>query len=258
MSRAQLVDERLDEETTEQLESQEAEQAEEVAQEDDLPEKYQGKSLKDIVQMHQEAEKLLGKQSSEVGDLRKVVDEYIQTQLANQAPVKQEEDEPVDFFSEPDKAIDKKIENHPMVREAQQQALDYRRQTAMSTLQSKHPDMQEVLNNPEFAKWIEGSKVRTRLFVEADKNYDYDAADELFTLWKERSNVAKQTVAVEQKARKQQLKAANTGNMQGTGQKARKKIYRRTDVIRLMKEDPERYMANADEFLQAYAEGRVR
>jgi len=29
--------------------------------EDDIPEKYRGKELKDIVQMHQEAEKLLGR-----------------------------------------------------------------------------------------------------------------------------------------------------------------------------------------------------
>ena len=30
--------------------------------------------------MHQEAEKLLGRQSSEVGELRKVVDDYISSQ----------------------------------------------------------------------------------------------------------------------------------------------------------------------------------
>ena len=48
---------------------------------DDIPEKYQGKSTAEIVRMHQEAEKLLGKQSGEVGELRSVVDSYIQTQL---------------------------------------------------------------------------------------------------------------------------------------------------------------------------------
>ena len=46
-----------------------------------VPDKYNGKSLEDVVRMHQEAEKLLGRQSSEVGDLRKVVDSYINTQL---------------------------------------------------------------------------------------------------------------------------------------------------------------------------------
>ena len=50
--------------------------------EEELPDKYKGKSTAEIVRMHQEAEKLLGRQSSEVGELRKVVDDYIQTQLS--------------------------------------------------------------------------------------------------------------------------------------------------------------------------------
>jgi len=50
-------------------------------QEPEIPDKYKGKSAEELVQMHQEAEKLLGRQSSEVGELRKVVDTYIQTQL---------------------------------------------------------------------------------------------------------------------------------------------------------------------------------
>ena len=39
--------------------------------------------------MHQEAEKLLGRQSSEVGELRKVVDDYIANQTPTQAPQQQ-------------------------------------------------------------------------------------------------------------------------------------------------------------------------
>jgi hypothetical protein len=38
-------------------------------QEPDIPDKYKGKSAEELVQMHQEAEKLLGRQSSEVGEL---------------------------------------------------------------------------------------------------------------------------------------------------------------------------------------------
>ena len=64
--------------------------------EDEIPDKYRGKSVAEIVRMHQEAEKLLGRQSSEVGELRKVVDSYIQTQLSNEAP----ETEEIDFFDD--------------------------------------------------------------------------------------------------------------------------------------------------------------
>ena len=267
MARATLVDEREevlnDDEVVGSLDTEDTSEVQEVAQEEqpqeDIPEKYRGKSMEEIVKMHQEAEKLLGKQSSEVGQLRGVVDEYIQAQLSNQqAPVQQQEEDDVDFFVDPEKAVARAIENHPKIKEAEAYTAQNKRQTALSQLQSKHPEMQEILNDNGFAEWVKGSKIRTQLFVQADQAYDYDAADELFSLWKERSGVAKQTVEVEKQARKQQLKSANTGNARGTGEGSRKKVYRRADIIKLMKTDPERYSALSEEIFQAYAEGRVK
>ena len=265
MSRAQLIDERSEEEVNDSnvdtLDTEDTlESPEEVAQEEpSVPEKYQNKSLQEVVQMHQEAEKLLGKQSSEVGELRSVVDDYIQTQLAQQqAPVQQQEEDDTDFFVDPKTAVSRAIENHPSIREANQVTQNYKKQTALAQLQSKHPDMNNIVQDAKFAEWIKGSKIRTQLFVQADQQYDYDAADELFSLWKERAAVAEQTVAVEKQARKQQVKSASTGNARGTGQTQRKKQYRRADIIKLMKTDPDRYAALSEEIFQAYAEGRVK
>ena len=264
MGRAQLVDERSEEEVNDNVDTLETPEdtiespEEEVAQEV-LPEKYQNKSLQEVVQMHQEAEKLLGKQSSEVGELRSVVDDYIQAQLAQQqAPVQQQEEDDTDFFVDPQAAVSRAIENHPSIREANQVTQNYKKQTALSQLQSKHPDMNDIVQDAKFAEWIKASKIRTQLFVQADQQYDYDAADELFSLWKERASVAQQTVAVEKQARKQQVKSASTGNARGTGQTQRKKQYRRADIIKLMKTDPDRYAALSEEIFQAYAEGRVK
>jgi hypothetical protein len=264
MSRAQLIDERPEEDNneTDAVEQQETFESheEEVAQPvSNIPEKYQGKSLEEVVQMHQEAEKLMGKQSSEVGELRRVVDDYIQAQLSHQqAPVQQQEEDDIDFFTDPKSAVSRAIENHPKIREAEQYTQHYKKQSALAQLQSKHPDMQSILQDNKFAEWIKGSKVRTQLFVQADQQYDYDAADELFSLWKERAQVAQQTANVEKQARKQQVKSASTGNARGTGEGTRKKVYRRADIIKLMKTDPERYQSLSNEIFQAYAEGRVK
>jgi len=263
MSRATILDPRPEEENADQIEQNEVNeiQQEEVEQpqEPSLPEKYQGKSLEEVVQMHQEAEKLLGRQSSEVGELRKVVDDYIATQTPS-APQQQhvEPEDDIDYFTDPQAAVNRAIENHPKIREAQQYTEQYKKQSSLATLQAKHPDMQTILSDPKFAEWIKASKIRTQLFVAADQQYDADAADELFSLWKERKTVAQQTAQVEKQARKQTLKAANTGNARGTGEGSRKKVYRRSDIIKLMKTDPERYQALSDEILQAYAEGRVK
>ena len=263
MSRATILDPRPEEENADQIEQNEVNeiQQEEVEQpqEPSLPEKYHGKSLEEVVQMHQEAEKLLGRQSSEVGELRKVVDDYIATQTPS-APQQQhvEPEDDIDYFTDPQAAVNRAIENHPKIREAQQYTEQYKKQSSLATLQAKHPDMQTILSDPKFAEWIKASKIRTQLFVAADQQYDADSADELFTLWKERKTVAQQTAQVEKQARKQTLKAANTGNARGTGEGSRKKVYRRSDIIKLMKTDPERYQALSDEILQAYAEGRVK
>jgi hypothetical protein len=265
MSRAQLLDERPEEEPTETTEelttdTVETPQEEEQPQEPEVPEKYRGKSVEDLVQMHQELEKFSGKQSTEVGELRKVVDDYIQTQLSNQqAPQQQQqEDDDVDFFVDPQSAVNRAIDNHPKIREAEAYTQQAKQQATLSQLKSKHPDMESILQDASFAEWIKGSKVRTQLFVQADQGYDYDAADELFSLWKERASVAQQTANVEKQARKNTLKSASTGNARGTAEASRKKVYRRADIIKLMRTDPERYQSLSDELLKAYAEGRVR
>jgi hypothetical protein len=261
-----IVDPQPEEENVDEIETNEVneiQQEEEVEQpqveESSLPDKYQGKSLEDIVKMHQEAEKLLGRQSSEVGELRKVVDDYIssQTQSAPQ-PQNVEPEDDIDYFTDPQAAVNRAIENHPKIREAEEYSSNYKKQSALAELNNKHPDMQEILGDPKFAEWIKASKIRTQLFVAADQQYDADSADELFSLWKERKQVVKQTANVEKQERKQQLKSANTGNARGSAEGTRKKVYRRADIIKLMRTDPERYQSLSEEILTAYAEGRVK
>jgi hypothetical protein len=263
MSRAQIVDPQPEEDNVDTIENEveeiQHEKVEQPQEEPTVPEKYQGKSLEEVVQMHQEAEKLLGRQSSEVGELRKVVDDYISSQTQQQAPQQYvEPEDDIDYFTDPQGAVNKAIENHPKIKEAEQYSAQYKQQAALATLNNKHPDMQEILADPKFAEWIKASKIRTQLFVAADQQYDADSADELFSLWKERKTVVQQTANVEKQERKQQLKAANTGNARGSAEGSRKKVYRRADIIKLMRTDPERYQSLSEEILQAYAEGRVK
>ncbi len=128
MSRATIIDERPDVEESDVSQAQQQELLEvpetEQPQEPDIPEKYRGKSVQELVQMNQELEKFSGKQSTEVGELRKVVDEHIQTQLAiQQAPEQQQqqdEDDDVDFFVDPKTAVSRAIDNHPKIKEAEE------------------------------------------------------------------------------------------------------------------------------------------
>lgn len=226
--------------------------------EDDIPEKYKNKSVKDIVRMHQEAERAIGKQGSEVGELRRIVDDFVKAQTVSKQQQAPEVEEEVDFFTDPDKAIARAIEKHPKVRQAEQLSAQMKKAEALANLKSAHPDFTEVVNDGSFAEWVNKSKVRQELFSRADRSYDFDAANELLSTWKERSQVVNQTKAVEQVQRKQAVKSASTGATKGSGETASKKTYRRADIIELMRTNPDRYQQLSDEIMQAYAEGRVK
>jgi hypothetical protein len=261
MSRATLIDERQEEEleATDQLDTQdtvETPQEEEQPQAPELPEKYQGKSVEDLVQMHQELEKFSGKQSTEVGELH--IQTQLSTQQAPQQQQQQDDEDDVDFFVDPKSAVQRAIDNHPKIKEAQEYTALAKKQSTLAQLQQQHPEMEAILQDTKFAEWIKGSKVRTQLFVQADQQYDYDAANELFSLWKERNQVVEQTAQAEKAARKSAVKSASTGNARGTSEGSRKKVYRRADIIKLMRTDPDRYQSLSDELLKAYSEGRVR
>lgn len=245
------------EEEQSSIEEQPAEPEEIQEAEDEVPEKYQGKDIKDVVRMHQEAEKLLGKQSSEVGELRKIVDDFVKTQLeAKNSP--QETVEDFDIFDDPDKYIENKLANHPKIKEAEELSRQMKQAEIYNKLQSNHPDFKDIIQDDKFGEWVAKSKVRTELYQRADQKFDYDSADELLSLWKERRSLVKETAEMQETDRKRQLKSASTGNAKGSGESPSRKIYRRADIIKLMQTDPKRYQALSDEIMAAYSEGRVK
>jgi len=252
-----LDEEKIEDSKLEQPES-EPQVKEETKPEDDLPEKYKGKSVKDIVAMHQEAEKLIGKQGSEVGDLRKIVDDFIKTQTATSSKTTQQETEVTseDFYTDPDKAVKKAIDNHPSIKEAKEASLSMKRNETLTRINSEFPNVQEIVQDPAFAEWIKSSRVRTELFTKAETEFDYDSAKELLSNWTDRQNISKKVAETSKVDREQQLKAADVGSS-GNTESVSKKKYRRSDIIKLMQTDPDKYDAMSEEIMAAYREGRV-
>lgn len=248
-----LIDDVLNEEIASPLEEI-VEQPEPV---EELPEKYKGKSAKEIALMHQEAEKLIGKQGSEVGELRKVVDDFIKTQSLKEAKKEPEfEDNSDDYFVDPKQAVKRAIDNHPAVKEAQEASLAMKREQVLNKIGAKHPDFMNTVNDQSFQEWVASSRIRTEMFARAEAQFDFDAADELLSTWQERKGVAKQVAETAKIDRDNQLKAASV-NSQGSSETAAKKKYRRADIIKLMQTDPDRYDAMSSEIMAAYREGRV-
>jgi len=226
-------------------------------QKNELPEKYRDKSLDEIVKMHQEAEKLIGKQAQEVGEVRKLADELIKQNLSSKQQQTKIEEPEVDFFENPQKAVQKTVDSHPDIIAARQAMLEMKRAQIQQKLAQEHPDFGEIAKNEDFANWVKSSPVRIDLFKRADAEFDYDSANELLSTYKElRSVKQKQTSDAGEATRKQNLKAVGV-DVGGSGESS-KRVYRRADLIRLKMQDPARYEALSDEIMTAYSEGRVK
>ena len=230
---------------------------------EELPEKYKGKTAVEIARMHQEAEKLIGRQANEVHEVRSLADQLLKQQLDSNKPIATpiEESLEEDFFVDPNRAVARAVEKHPAVIEAKNTAMELRKNKTAAQLSAKHPDFGTIVQDTGFQDWVKASPVRLNMFAKADAEYDFDSADELLSTYKEIKQIrqtqqTRKTDVVEAKAQDAAMKAA-TVDVGGTGESS-KKVYRRADLIKLRMTDPDRYMALQDEIMSAYAQGRVK
>ena len=257
---AEIISDLVEEEGSpiEDLEVQEdvVQVGEEVVEE--IPEKFKGKSAKDIADSYINLEKEYGRKAQEIGELRKLTDQILAQQIAK--PVQDRQEEPVvddsDFFVDPQKAVERAIANHPKIKQYEAQAVQTQQKATLERFTAKHSDYQDVLKDEEFQQWVTSSPVRQRLFVHANSQYDFDAADELFSQYKERKQLINGVKQQSKDNRDAALKASTVPT--GSNAESSKKTYRRTDLIRLKMTDPNRYESLSDEIMKAYSEGRVK
>ena len=229
---------------------------------EELPEKFQGKSIEDIAKSYSNLEQQYGKQGNELGELRKLADSLIQknlqeSQTQSTADTIEQELSDEDFVLNPVEAVRKVVEESlkPIKENLTQTKVD----NTLQRIQTAHPDVSEIVNDTNFQEWVMATKPRQDMWARAS-NGDFDYADELFTQYK--SLASRKDVEAEnaiQRAKEEDLKAATAisrGASPDVGTKG-KPNYRRAELIRLRMENPKRYDSLSNEIRQAYAEGRV-
>lgn len=229
-----------------------------------IPSKFANKTTEEIIDSYTNLEKELGRKAQEVGELRKLSDSFLQAEVARKnnpqdnTPLETKDNDDTDFFDDPNKAVNKMIENHPKFQQFQQFQAQQAQAGAKAQLEQKHPDFSDVVQDKAFQDWVQDSPIRMQMFQAAD-SYNFDAANELLSNWKDRSMISK-TQEVKQQAetnRKDALKAGSTESRSSSASSAGGKTYRRADLIRLKMEDPNRYESLEDDIFQAYQDGRV-
>ena len=226
--------------------------------EDTPARKYSDKSHEEMVAILEERERHIGQQSNELGNMRQTFEAMARTQSVPAQP----EPEPVeeaDFFVDPQKAVDSRIDNHPALKQAQDMAQKLAYAQGLATLQQRHPDLKEVVGSDEFGQWVKSSPSRLRRYQYADQSGDIDEADDLIATYKQLNKTVATAKAAEKTAQKKAVRAAAVGGPRGNADAASsKRVYRRADIRQLMQTNPQRYEDLQPEIMAAYAEGRVR
>lgn len=234
----------------------------------EVPEKLQGKSAGEIAKMYQELElklgdqgDLIGKQTHELNHLRQTVDAFALRENSTPAQPETKPIEEADFFSDPTNTVNRAIEQHPALRQAQEMAHKMTLAQGLATLQQRHPDLQQVVTSSGFKEWVNSSSARKARYDKADQFGDVEEADDLISTYKQLQQVETTAKEVGKKAQKQAVQHASTGAMRGNSDaRTSKRIYNRRDFMKVLAEDEQKYYSDAfqEMMMAAYAEGRVR
>ena len=254
----------VQEEPVQEVETEAAGNVEAEAEqtEHEIPQKYAGKSIQEVIEMHQNVEQAFGKQGAEVGEQRKLIQSLLEAQN-KQTTIEEPQEAAVSFedafYSDPANAVNSAIENHPDVLRAKEERVLSAQTAQLGVLEKAYPDWQRRVQDKQFQDWVGKSKIRTEMFRKADSEYNPDYAIELFDTY-DKINMIDKTKAVQKQEKEKSKKALRktVSETRSTTSVGGKKMYRRADLINLQVTDPRRYESLADEIQLAYQEGRVK
>lgn len=239
---------------------------------DDLPEKYRGKSIRDVIEMHRNAEAELGRKGNELGQYKSLTDRLLDLKRhedlakggATEAAVEEDvlpEISATELLDNPTQSVSKlwEAKEKSAEKRRQREEAEARKKELEAEFASKHPDAGEIAQDAKFIEWVKSDPARTYMVMTA-ANGDLYAGDLILQEWKSR-----QSSSEEPPKMKPPIEEARRASTERTGQSHTPdapsgKTYRRLDLIRLKLSDPEAYGDESfqREIMRAYAEGRVK
>lgn len=247
---------------------------------EDVPEKLRGKSVRDLLAILRDQEQHIGRQANEVGTLRRLVDQALEIKAPGHASRTAREEPPQEEQLDADRLLNDPLGSVSRVAKATTKPLEDRLEQLEAERRHQaflrdHPTALNDVNDAGFVEWVKGNKARAKLGMRAfpqGQTPDFEAADDLWTLWEEHKAAKAQTSqAVEDEdpaptpskpAPKAQaapkLLGGAGGQDPGTGKSQR--ILNRSKLIKMQAEHPESYYDEAfqAELMRAYREGRVK
>lgn len=243
------------------------------APQDQVPEKFRGKSMADVIEMYRNSESELGRARNEIGNVRRLADELLgfqRTQVLQAAaqpanPTPRAKLTTDALLEDPERAVLSVIKDDADARERRilegQARLEA--EIGLSKFERKHPTYKQTMDDTKFQEWVQKSPYRIRLAQGALQS-DFGAADELFSLYSEVTSVQSTASAVDaadpvDQARKAGL--ARPGGSSAAGivpSGPGRKIWNRAELIQMRINEPDKFDSLYPEIELAYREKRVK
>lgn len=232
---------------------------------DELPEKWRGKSTKDLIALIEEKEAMIGRQSNEVGGYRKLVDELLETKRSADL-AKAEKDPAADLTSDrllenPAEAIRPVVEQiiREQLKPVTTRVEDRERQADMERFERDYPTASQIAQSEDFQNWVMRSHGRAYRASLASKG-DLEAARSLLDDYND--VVAARNPAEEKAQRKDPVAKARAASSDRPGNgraESPKKVYRQSELVQMINKDPEKWRSESfqAELRTAIKEGRV-
>jgi len=123
----------------------------------EMPEKFKGKSAADIATSYMELEKDKGRLANEVGDLRKLTDDFLKQKLEPVTETKENQIDLDNLLENPNDVIKGAIDNNPRIAALEEQLRQAQVAEKKQGFETKHTDWNTVLNSEDFSNWVQGS-----------------------------------------------------------------------------------------------------
>lgn len=234
-----------------------------------VPEKFRGKSAKEIIASYQSLETELGRARNEIGTNRRLVDELLQIRRPQQEKSKPiaEPVTPQALAERPEETIvsvAKRVADE-RVSHADQRLANLEARLTEQDLTARHGDFRQTLASSEFQSWVNGSKYRQSLIVRAASG-DMEAGDEVLGLFKEHGPKPTPVPATDKTGSTESARTVATAKSGGSGAnkvvttETAKKTWTRSEITKLYINDPDEYnrLSDAGVFAEAYEQKRVK
>lgn len=216
------------------------------------------KSPEDLAKSYAELEKTYQRTQNELHQLKQSFEQFIQSApLPNQPSQQQAEPELPDeakiyledegFKKALDYMVSQKIK--PVIEQVlpiQQQTQGLMIEQMKNSLRAKHPDYDQIVTSSEFKNFLQTLPQN----IVAIGETDVDTADWIIKRFKETKNM--QTQNTENYINKGFAQPSKTSTKGGKG-----KVWKRSEIINMIKNDPAKYRRLQNEIIKAYREGRV-